>query len=177
MNKLPRSVQTGILILVWSLAVIWLYSPERIRAFEHSFNWYVALVRGLWNGPGAAELTLLKPIDATAAVPLAEFGTVAFMGCDLNMQDGRLYLVTRWRGALHNVRLAAHLMFVSNGKVLFADRWPLDQERHESPAPLAFFADNKGEIWLTIEDTLSDKAIMPTASVLPVVGESVRICK
>ncbi len=38
MNKLPRSVQTGILILVWSLAVIWLYSPERIRAFEHSFT-------------------------------------------------------------------------------------------------------------------------------------------
>lgn len=169
-------MQVGVLVLVWALAAIWLYSPERLQAFKHSSAWYVALVRGLWRGTDAG-LTYLKLMDTTALASLVEFDAVAFVGCDLNMQDDRLYLVTRWRSSLKNAELSARLTFVADGEILGADRWPLDTERHDSAVPSAFFVRNKGQIWLTAENTISGKAVVPAASLLPTIGERVRICR
>ena len=170
--------QMGILALIWGLAFIWLGVPERWQALKHSVNWYSAVIHGLRHGP-AATSGLLEPINSAAIVPLVEFGAVAYMGCDLDMQGPSLFLVTKWQGPLDRSGLTARLAFVLDGEELGIDRWALNASEHRSPIPLAFFANRGGvrEIYLTMQNTGLGKMVMPTTSLLPTSDRGVRICQ
>ncbi len=169
-------MQIGLLVLIWTLTAIWLLTPERLQALERSADWYGDLFRGLQPGFKGGS-PLLEPMGRTATTPLAEFGDVAFWGCDFRMEDGRLYLVTRWRRPLKDTALTAHLIFAMNGETLATDSWPLNTDQHNSPVPLSFWKGRRGEIWLMLESTPSGEAFMPTASLLPVLGQRVRVCR
>lgn len=164
--KLPVWAQWAVVLVSMMLSAIYLAPPQRPPAamLTALSQWVqVALGRADVDEP---ELPPLVSGAAHDGKPLARFGEVGFMGCDLSLNDGLPILVTNWQPTVGDPRLDLSVrleMPVQQEAVEI--RMPLNGTQIETALPPAFFSGSaRGKVWIHVTQRDTGQALAATDS-------------
>jgi hypothetical protein len=177
--KLPVWAQWAVVLFSLTLSAIYLAAPQRPPAAMLSAlgQWVPAAL----GRAGAGEPALLPLVaGASAAKPLARFGDLGFIGCDLSLKDGRPNLVTNWQPTPGGPSLDLNVRLEMPLQHEMVDiQMPLNGTQIETALPPAFFSGSaRGKVWIQVIQRDTGQALAAAESLgLASSGGWSRICR
>jgi hypothetical protein len=176
----PRWSQWLVVGVCLSLGAIYLFAPQRpISAIlQGAAGWLIGMPAQFSS---TSSLNFLPNSDlAQDAKPLASFGGVAFLGCDLSAESGQFFLVTNWQfpQPRPNLNVVLRLILPLSGQPIESQR-SLDNATIESSLPDAFFErGQRGQVWLMVTEPKTGQLVAAEQSVVKPNDDGwLRICR
>jgi len=176
----PRWSQWLVVGLSLSLSAIYLVAPQRpiTLILSGAAGW---LMGAPAQSSSVNTIQLLPNPDLVQeARPLASFGGVAFLGCDLSTESGLLMLVTNWQfpQPRPNLNVAMRFILPLSGQPIVTQR-SLDNTSLQFNLPDGFFEHGqRGQVWLTATDAQTGQPVPAALSLVKPANDGwLRICR
>jgi len=179
-RNLPRWSQWLTVGLCLSLGAIYLAAPQRpLRAvLQGAAGWLIGMPVQ-FSSISTIEL-LPNPDLIHKAQPLASFGDVSFLGCDLSVESAHLFLVTNWQFPQPRPNLNVILRFIlpRGGHPIESQR-SLDNTTLVFSLPAEFYEEaQRGQSWIRVTDAQTGQAVPAALSLAQPTNDGwLRICR